>query len=54
MQNLFYTDINHVMDLSGNKCDISKMSKGHAPGSPLADFNPFCLFMLLDVPCDND
>ena len=25
--------VNHVADLSGNKCDISERSTGHAPGS---------------------
>ena len=48
MQNSFYAAINHVADLSGNKCDILERSTGHTPGSLLADFNPFCLFLLLD------
>ena len=54
MQNLFYAAVNHVADLSGNKCDISERSTGHAPGSLLADFDPFCLFLLLDDRYVND
>ena len=54
MQNSFYTAVNHVADLSGNKYAISERSTGHAPGSCLADFDPFCLFLLLDNCYDND
>ena len=53
MQNAVYAAVNHVVDLSGNKCDISEDSKGHSPELWLADFHPFCLFLLLDVHCDN-
>ena len=31
--------INHVADLSGNECNISERSTGHAPGLCLADFD---------------
>ena len=54
MQNLFYAAVNHVMDLSETKCDISEISKGHAPGWGLVDFDPFCLFLPFDVHSDND
>ena len=30
MQNSFYAAVNHVVDLSGNKCNISARSTGHA------------------------
>ena len=33
VQNSFYAAVNQVADLSGNKCDISERSTGHAPGS---------------------
>ena len=33
MQNSFYAAVNHMVDLSGNKCDISERSTGQAPGS---------------------
>ena len=49
MQNSFYAAVNHVTDLSGNKYDISERSTGHAPGLWLEDFDPFCLFQLLDA-----
>ena len=54
MQNAFYAAVNHVADFSGNKYDNSERSTGHAPGSLLADFNPFCFFLLLDDHYDND
>ena len=54
MQNSFYAPVNHVADLSGNKCDISERSTGHAHGLRLADFDLFCLFLLLDDRYDND
>ena len=43
------------MDLSGNKCDISERSTGHAPGSRLADFDPFacfCFWMTVTIMID--
>ena len=49
-----YAAVNHVNDLSGNKCDISERSTGRAPGLWMTDFDPFCLFLLLDDPYDND
>ena len=54
MQHSFYAAVNHVADLSGNNYDISERSTDHAPGSWLEDFDPFCLFMLLDDRYDND
>ena len=49
-----YAAVNHVADLSENKRDISERSTGHAPGSWLGDFDPFCLFLFLDDRYDND
>ena len=31
MQNVFYAAVNHVADLSGNRCNILEGSKGHVP-----------------------
>ena len=37
-----------------NLYNISERLTGHAPGSLLAHFDPFCLFLLLDDCYDND
>ena len=52
--NSFSAAVNHVTDLSGNKRDISERSTGRVRGSWLADFDPFCLFLLLDDRYDDD
>ena len=31
IQNACYTAVNHTTDLSGNKCAVSRNSKGHVP-----------------------
>ena len=49
-----YVAVNHVADLSGNRSHMSERSTGHAPGSRLADFDQFCLFLFLDDRYDND
>ena len=54
MENAFYAAVHDVADLSENKCDISKGSKGHVSELCLAAFDPFCLFLLLVVRYDND
>ena len=49
MQNAFYAAVSYDVDLPGNKYDISEGSKGHISVFWLADFNPFCLILLLSV-----
>ena len=51
-KNTFYTAVNHVADLSGNKCDISESSKGHVSKLRLADLDLF--FSALNGRYDND
>ena len=52
MQNSFYTVVNHVADLSGNKCNISARSTGHAPvrnWQILIHFACFCFWMTVTI-----
>ena len=49
MHNACYAAVSRVADLSGNKCDISEGSKGHVSELSLVNFDPVCLFLLLDV-----
>lgn len=50
MQNLCYVAVDHATDLSGNKHGF----RGHIPELRLVVFDPFCVFLLLDVHYDNN
>ena len=58
MANLFYIAVNHVMDLSGNKCDILEIPKAHTPGPFIIGgfqihFACFCFWMTITIMIDS-